>query len=192
MRMSVEVRQNDKMFQLSRQYPKAAASALTKLSQQLKTEASKVVREELRITKKGVDKTFQVIPARPTNLVSIMKSTGKRTNLVDFNARQMKAGVKATIATGKQVMYPHAFIATMKSGHIAVFLRRTSATHRKVKKYKRIGDHKWGRTQLPIFEVTGPSIPTILASPSVKARLQQFIKTKLPELLKHEIEFFQR
>lgn len=81
----------------------------------------------------------------------ILTLIGRRPKLYDVGARPTPAGVAWTGSDGRHEI-PHAFVATMKTGHVGAFLRKPGSAHRQV------GDH-W--SQLPIRELHGPSVLTI-------------------------------
>jgi hypothetical protein len=83
--------------------------------------------------------------------------SGKRIPLVEFSARwSKKNGVTFNLPGSKaRGRLPSAFIATLPGGHRGVFQRRPNAVH------KRRPDGQ--RTQLPIVEEFGPSMPHVFA-----------------------------
>jgi Prophage minor tail protein Z (GPZ) len=74
--------------------------------------------------------------ARP---IARLSSSLTRIPLFDFNAKASKRGGVIAKITGGAGRYPHAFFATMASGHEGVFERKGSA-------------------RLPIHELQGPSL----------------------------------
>ncbi|MEW6511868.1 MAG: phage tail protein [Bacteroidota bacterium] len=184
----IETRTSDSLQKLAERFPKAAVSALNKTGARLKTEASRIVRKEYRAKKSGVDKTFKVSKATRDRPVVVFRSTGRRLSLTDFGARQTRTGVTVAMKRGIRIKYPHAFIATMPSGHTGVFIR-SDISSEQFKKRKSKSSMRHG---LPIIQITGPSVPTILGSQKTRERLTQFVKDTLPALLRHEIEFFGR
>jgi hypothetical protein len=110
-------------------------------------------------------------------------SSGARIPLIDFSAR----GPEPSRGRGRGVSYklagaggrlPHAFIATMRSGHRGVFERSPGG--------KRRGP-KPERSQLPIHEKFGPSIAVVFQHqiPVGEARRAEV----LVKNVQHEIEF---
>lgn len=100
--------------------------------------------------------------------------SGKRIPLYAFGARGpypsrgRGRGVTARLPAPGRGRYPHAFIATMRSGHVGVFQRR-------------------GRDRLPIDELHGPSLPHVFAKFSAEglARGQE----SLLKNLQSELQF---
>lgn len=108
--------------------------------------------------------------ADPVARISV---SGARIPLIEFGARGPEPsrgrgrGVTARL-TGGAGRYPHAFIATMRSGHRGVFQRR-------------------GTTRLPIYELRGPSLPKVFTKyiPLGLARGEE----QLAKNLEHELQF---
>jgi hypothetical protein len=96
------------------------------------------VRERIWKTDARADRPHATLFASPT-----------RVPLIDFSARETRStrgkgrGVTAKMPGGAG-KYPHAFIATMRSGHRGVFQRQ-------------------GRGRFPIYELTGVSIVFVFA-----------------------------
>ena len=137
----------------------------------------------------------KVAEARPgANVTAVELSTltarvsvsGKRIPLIEFGARGPQPsrgrgrGVTARLKGGKG-RYPHAFIVRLKSGHVGVFER--------VPDSKRHGP-KPNRSQLPVFELRGPSLPLVFAKylPLGVARATE----QLTKNLEHEFAFAMR
>lgn len=98
---------------------------------------------------------------------------GRRIPLIAFQARGpvpsrgRGRGVSAKLVGGRG-RYPHAFIATMRSGHRGVFQRR-------------------GRARLPIHELHGPSLPHVFAKHAAAGLSHG--RESLLKNLQHEIRF---
>lgn len=126
---------------------KAAASALKKVAQQARTEASSVIREKYDIKKSDLDKKIEVRAPRygSEELVAYVTISSKRgISLIYFSAKNIKGNKVTTrkvskvlkrapgtqgvfvriLKDGKVAHLPKSFIATMKSGHIGVFVRK--------------------------------------------------------------------
>jgi minor tail protein Z (GPZ) len=112
-----------------------------------------------RITTRGaVDGAGDKMSAR-------IVASGARIPLYRFKARQTRTGVTARLPGGSGT-YPGAFIATMPTGHIGVFKRKTSKS-------------------LPIKERFGPSIPKVFEkfmSLGLQRGQEQLIKNLLHEM----------
>lgn len=161
---------------LAAAFPKAGASALNKMAQQAKSEASRRIRSRYNIKKGDLDSNFRLRRASVNNLSAIVTASGNPLPLYDFGARQTKAGVSVMVLKGqRKVVQPidgrRAFIATMSSGHVGVFVRK-------------------GKSRLPIQELSSLSIPQMFGTKNVMGALTAFVNERLRPLLVHEIEFF--
>lgn len=72
-------------------------------------------------------------------------------------------------------LFEHAFVARMKSGHVGIFESI----------YWRHGDMGFDKGKL--FEIKGPSVPTMLGQDEVKERLGEQTAEKFQERLPHEV-----
>ncbi|MFM0243794.1 phage tail protein [Paraburkholderia sediminicola] len=162
---------------------KAVIRALNKTATQARTAASVEVRGAgYNIKASAIKKSFVIKRASRGNLVVVLTATGARIPLINYGARQTKSGVSFSVKNGRKTMR-HAFIATMKSGHIGVF-ERTGKGHKKV-----VRNGKTVRTGLPIKELLGPSIPQSLANEAVEKALMAKIRSVFPKILEHELAF---
>jgi hypothetical protein len=162
---------------------KAVVRALNKTADQARTAAAQEVRAAgYNIKASAIKKSFAIKRASSGNLVVVLKATGVRIPLINYGARQTKAGVSFRVKNGRSTL-KHAFIATMQSGHIGVF-ERIGKQHKKVMR-----SGKALRTGLPIKELTGPSIPQSLANEAVQKALMAKIRVVFPKVLKHELAF---
>lgn len=172
---------------------KAAASALKKVAQQARTEASSAIRERFNIKKGDVDKKIEVKEGRQdrNNLTATLYITGKGISLTYFGAKERRGpkvisrkgikvlkrqpkgaqGVQVKIMKdGKITTLPHAFIATMKSGHVGVFIRK-------------------GKGRTPIIEKRLVSIPTLFKQKTVMERVEQRINEQWPKVFQQEMNY---
>jgi len=185
MRITVDTRTDDRMKQIAQQFPKATASALNKMGKQVKTYGSELVRAQIKASKRSVDKTFKIIPATPDRPVVVVKSTGRAIALVPPHATQTTTGV--TVRLTRLARIRHAFIATMPSGHQGTFMR-FGPKRQMTRGRHEMADYK----RQAIFELTGPSVPSLLGSPTYRKYIKDFVKRHLPDILKHEINFWNR
>lgn len=125
-----------------------------------------VIRDQLKIRN-----------ARPEELKATISVSGKPLPLINFKARQTRQGVSANLPTLKR--YEGAFIATVGKGqHRGVFKRVPGANRR---------GPKPNRSQLPIYELHGPSLPKVFAKltpNALKAGEEALMKN-----LAHEINY---
>lgn len=122
----------------------AIARALNRTADSAKTAVARAIAADLGL-KVGVVKDNIVVEKASTYfLTATFRASAKRVPLVDFRARGPEPsrgkgrGVTAKLPSGAGT-YPHAFLATMATGHRGVFMRK-------------------GPARLPIRELFGPSI----------------------------------
>ena len=89
---------------------------------------------------------------------------------IDPRAKQTAQGVSYRGEGGQRKFIPHAFVATLKSGHRGVF--------------KRVG-----KSRLPICELQGVSVQKIFLKPFVQAVMEAQAKNRWADYLLHELEF---
>lgn len=103
---------------------KAAISALNRTGQQVRTAANREIRKTYSFKARVVSQSMKLQRSQFARLEVSVISEGRRTQVIDADARQTAKGV--TVRIGKQrKLIRGAFIATMKSGHVGVFNRRT-------------------------------------------------------------------
>lgn len=161
---------------IARALNRTAASARTVLTKDVSEDMAlrqATVREQIRITQADED--------HPTATVSVR---GARIPLIEFGARGPEPsrgkgrGVSYSTGRGRRRL-PHAFIATMRSGHRGVFERHPTKVMR---------TQRQGRKPRPaIVEKFGPSLPHVFAKhlPAGAQRAgEQLLKN-----LEHELAF---
>lgn len=138
-------------------YPKAIARSLNRSIVSARALMITRVSQDMGLKAADVRKEMIVREARPDKLNATLEIRGNRIPLIKFAAkgpepsRGRGRGVRAKLPGGAK-RYPHAFIATMRSGHRGVFQRVPSA--------KRHGAAPT-RPQLPIYQLHGPSMPKV-------------------------------
>lgn len=150
--------------------------AVRKVTAQAKTFSSKEIRAEYNIKKVDLDKN--IITRRPVKVASSYQSAiiGVKRDLplAKFGARQLLAGVSVAVKKGIRKVIPEHFIATMKSGHKGVYVRRKS------------GDKRVAR--LPIDEKFAKGAGHLITK-KIFSKIEKFVETKFPKLLEHEINY---
>lgn len=140
--------------------PVAVARALNRAAGSTRTMMVRHVAADVGIKASDVRKVMHLQEARPSQgdkMVARLSISGKRIPLIAFGARGPEPsrgrgrGVSARLKGGRN-RYPHAFIATMRSGHRGVFQRVTGARRHGLPPH---------RGQLPIHELKGPSLPKV-------------------------------
>ena len=182
-----DVQYDPKILQIAaKKYPIAAMAALNKAAESAVTFASAEVRKTWNIRKSELDAAFTVSRAASGRLHATIRVKGKTLSPMAFGLPTISsAGIVVNERIGQAREIKHAFLATMPSGHTGIFLRRSKA--RRETRISKTGKRR--STQLPIIERTGPSIPILIGSPAMFAKISQFIKQQVPLLFKHEIDW---
>ncbi|MEN6374596.1 MAG: phage tail protein [Smithella sp.] len=176
----------------------AVSSALNKVAAQAKTAASKKIRETYNIPASELSRCLRVASkASGDNLKTTIIGTGKGSALSKFGAKQEgvvanKKGFRYTrkatkgtkgnryggivtveVTRGKRKKVsgkPKSFLAKMETGHIGVFARE-------------------GEKRLPIKELIGPGIATLLGSHKVFETVEKVVDDKFQSIFDHEVEY---
>jgi hypothetical protein len=167
-KIQVDFTHFDAKLRVLREPQKPIARALNRSIASGKTLAARLIAQDLGLAVSVVKEFVKTKDATQTNLSATLYASAKRIPLIDFKAtgpepsRQRAGGVTAKLKGGAG-RYPHAFIATMRSGHRGVFQRNKGA----------------GR--LPIHEKHGPSIWKSYqrADAEVRARVQEQLAKNL-------------
>lgn len=157
---------------LRQRAPRAITRALNRAGGSARTFMAREVSRDMRLKVGTVRDRLRVREAKAESLTYRLEASLKRLPLIEFQpvrgpepSRGRGRGVTARTTTGR---YPHAFLATMRSGHRGVFERV-------------------GRARLAIRELKGPSIGHVFTkhAPAGLARgEEQLIKN-----LRHELRF---
>jgi hypothetical protein len=162
---------------------KAVVRAINKTASQVKVQASREIRDAgYRIKVAKIKSAISLRRANRTEIAATLKANGRPIGLINYGARQTKAGVSVQVKSGRKII-KGAFIATMPNGHQGVFVRK-GPKHQKTQKN---GKTVW--SGLPIDELYGPSIPCAFMNALVQAALKQAVRDKFPRLLDHEIAY---
>lgn len=162
---------------------KAIVRAVNKTAAQVKVQASREIRDagyNMKVSK--IKQAIFIKRAGASDLIAVVKATGKPIGLINYGARQTKAGVSVQVKNGRKVI-KGAFVATMPNGHKGVFMRKGAGHKHVMQKGKMV----W--SGLPIDELFGPSIPSAFMNKVVQDALLAAVHDKFPRLLKHEIEY---
>lgn len=159
--------------------PAATARALNKSGGSMRTYMASNVAADVDLKVAVVREQLLLTAATATNPTVQLSVSGARIPLIQFNARQTRAGVRARLPTGAG-LYPNAFIATMKNGHTGVFERVVPSVSRKGKRRS--------SSALHIFELFGPSILHVFSKyrqGALDRGQEQLVKN-----LAHELSFY--
>jgi hypothetical protein len=158
---------------------KAKVRALNKVAAQAKVAASKEIRGAgYNMKAAAIKQKITIKRAVSGDATVIIRCSGRPIPLIQFSARETKAGVSVSVKNGRKLI-KGAFIATMPTGHQGVYVR-VGNQHKKI-------NGKWHG--LPIKELFGPSIPAAFGNEIVQSALVKLVREKFPSILEHEIKF---
>ena len=158
----------------------SALRAVNKTLPGVRTDFTKAIRGEIRLTAADVRGVIDILKAHVerTKGEGAIRLRGKRLSLMKFRPKptQTKAGVKAGVKTvGRKTLLKHAFIATMQSGHEGVFWRARAAGGKFVQR-------------LPIQELFGPDVPTVAAYEGVLGQVLSQAAMRYYAAYAHELD----
>lgn len=128
--------------QVERSMVQAAGKAGTSALRAMRAELNRVVRERKRIKLKAIRRVVRVRRRKSKSLRDLrwtMRVRAKRIPLHGYPHRRVKAGISVEINRGQRSLVRGGFLATMRSGHRGIFLRR-------------------GKKRLPIDEQFGSTV----------------------------------
>lgn len=169
---SIDIEFRDKPTEIT----KALVRGLNRSVLSGRTLLAKNISSDTGLASSVVKEAVVMREASMANPSARIASSLKRIPLVDFNAkgpepsRGRGRGVTARLSGGTG-RYPHAFIATMKSGHRGVFERVPGARRHGARPF---------RPQLPVYELKGPSIGHVFSKhrqAAVQRMFEAFEKT---------------
>lgn len=170
-----------RLLELGADAPKAGTRAVNRTLATVATATVRALATEVGLAQKDIRPSITAQRATFTRQIGTLRVTGRRIPLIAFGAR----GPEPSRGRGSGVTYklpggrgrlPEAFIATMRSGHRGVFVRRTGASSRRV-----------GR--LPILELYGPSLPGAMVRKGIDAAMVAVGDEALARNLDHEINW---
>jgi hypothetical protein len=159
---------------LLKQYPKRAQTATMRaLNRALTTghaEIARLIAKDMGLKVGDVKAALRSTKATKTRLEIRLAASAKRIPLIKFTARQTNSGVSYNVGAGGggRKKLAHGFIATMPTGHVGVFTRKTNK-------------------RLPIDEKFGPSIGGVLAR--YRAQGIEKMRAAFEARLAHELKF---
>lgn len=151
----------DDLREIPNGLPRAMSGAINKTLPKLRTLLIGDVREQIDIKAGDVRDRMRIERASPSKLSGAVVIDRKAIPLIDFKARQGKKGVTVSVRKGQRELLRGTFIATMKSGHVGVFERKSRVPGSNVKPRRLIIRDEHGRrkqtSELPIQERFGPT-----------------------------------
>ncbi len=159
-----------KRFNLDKALANAARRTVNKLITKSKTEAGRRVREIYNVKAKDLNRSVKIKRANFQNMEATLTVRGRKIPVYMFSPRQTRQGVSIRIRKdrGRKVIGT-SFIATMPSGHIGVFQRKTK------KRY-------------PIKELYSVSPAQMYEQEGMKA-VSEMIEKEGGKILQHEIDY---
>jgi hypothetical protein len=165
---------------------KATVRAINKVAAQVKTAASREIRNAgYNMKAAAIKKQITITKATSGRSVAVVRCSGRPIPLIEFSATMNKSGVTVNVKNGRKSIQG-AFIATMPTGHKGVFVRVGDLHKRAV----RNGKVSW--SGLPIRELFGPGISDAFGNEIVQAALVRLVREKFPAILEHEIKFLRK
>lgn len=183
---------------------KVVRRALTKVGRRANTEAVRAVRAEYKVPSKAVRNALSTRVTTDDAMEVALSLKGAPTPLADLNPRayggpsgwptrggkgkvRRPGGVTVKIK-GKKYKIPHAFIATMSSGHVGVFARggRSKVAAATGETY---GSFSFSSQRLPITELFTFSLAQAFRNDKVLRQVVQRVTRDFSGLLAHEIEW---
>lgn len=172
----------------------AVPRALNRLAQQGQTAGFRKVAQIYDIGPRTMEKFAVLKFAVPGNPEATITVKGIGFPLIAFQARQTRAGVSVRVK-GRRFVVPHAFIATMRSGHRGVFARGAygGKSQRKIERTGEVfGRYVYGRKRLPINELYTLSPPDAVSNPDVVDEIDRRVAEQAAKVLEQEISFATR
>lgn len=141
------------------------AKALNYAAARAMTQAKRLIAEKRNIKVSEAGAALKLDRAATNRLYAQINATGKPIPLskVLGSKKQTQKGVIVSPSKGRKTTILGAFIARMASGHVGIFIRAKSKT-RRVTREK--GDRTY-TSELPIIQMTSPSVPATLVSDEV-------------------------
>ena len=164
-----------RLSDLGRGAPLALSRALNRTGGQARTVLVRGLAAETSLTQARIRKNVPLVSATRDNPVATLKVLGRPIPLIMLGAR----GPEPSRGQGGGVTYrfggvsgrlPHAFIATMRSGHRAVWQRA-------------------GTKRLPIAQEFGPALPEFAEKPEMIQAVTAKAVEAFPVALDHEIRY---
>ena len=166
----------ERMFAgIPRALPKVVARALNKTATFARAEVVHEIATQVIIKQAEIRRNIVLKRASWRHWVASLRIKGRRIPLIAFRARQTKRGATYQITrTGGRRKLPHAFLATMPSGHEMVAERK-------------------GAARLPIRALWGPSVVGVFeGAMGLSARLLGNANRRLAVEISRQVEVLSR
>lgn len=152
--------------------PKVAARALNKTIGNVRTQASKSIRQERALSAKVVKDALKVEKATQAKLTASLTASGRPIPLREYQARQGKKGVTVKVSPGARKLVVHA--------------------GNKAFEIDKFGKHVYARTgtkRTPIKKLYGPSIPATFLKEVVVEAMRKVGGENWPKRFTEELKF---
>lgn len=150
----------DRLKDMPDKVPVAVSRAINAALATAKSRMTKAAAAQLKVPQKEVRRRIWIHNSTPRTLAGVSRAAKVGWGIILFGAAQTKAGV---VSQGKD--YPHAFLATMKSGHRGAYVRT-------------------GKSRFPIVELKSDSPSEAIE----KAAAQDAIVKAANDMLTHRLE----
>ncbi|MFC4102914.1 phage tail protein [Paenibacillus xanthanilyticus] len=158
--------------------PRAMVPALNRVGQQVKTRASRKVRETYDIKAKEINQRVTLRRSTKDSMITDLRWRGGNLPIIKFRTNPNKPRdpmkpppkvLRASVKRSGMKPVPGAFVTKVGRGeHLGVFKRA-------------------GRRRLPIREVMGPAVPVMVNNPEIIDDLETFARDTLDRRLDHEM-----
>lgn len=166
----------------------AAVSALNRAATTVRAASSREIRAEYNLKSAAVRDQIVIHRARRGQVTASIVVSGQRIPLIDFGARQTRTGVSVSVKRGSRKLIPHAFLATMRSGHHGVFVRAGS-TKPLIFRHGRGSRIQSHGSDLPIVELTSVSLPRAFLKRKIQAALQKLAAERFQIEFTRQLKF---
>lgn len=155
---------------VDRLLPQATARALNRTATTVRAQATRRIRERYNLKAGVIRAQLRINRADRNRLTAEVIASGRPIPLIEFSARQTRAGVSVRVIRGQRKVRRHAFIAKMHTGHVGVFERTSSK-------------------RLPIKELFSVSLPVAFARKEILAALEQVAVERFRIEFERELRF---
>ncbi len=162
---------------------RAVPRAMNWIGDRGRTAVSRAIRTRYTVKAKAVNNALVVIKAKPGVFEVTIRAAGRPIAIINFSARQTKAGVTVNVMNGRK-LFPHAFLAKMPTGHVGVYDRKPGT--QLGKRGKMILNRKIGK------EFYGPSVPAMFSNKDMQSVITRVVDDNFSSRLTHELEFRRR
>jgi len=164
----------------------AAVRATNDALRGIQSEATRLIRGKVTLTATVIRQRFSIRRMSVSNLNAAITCQGNPVPLINYTARQVRGGVTVRIlrATSRKTI-PHAFVATMRSGHRGAFWREWDRFRVPVRRSFPYGILAGGQYAKPIRELYGPRVPDFLDDPDIMTPVLANANIRLQARLEH-------